>query len=204
MFVNGHAVTPAAGWSILDAARAVDISVPTLCHHLACRVTDRAGSAWCRLTAGRGFALARGHGLDADGSAVSPGGAVDESDPFLRFDPGGRNAAAEVTDGVYPLTPTTGRVLEHYHGGSMSRRVAGLHALVPEAVAELHPADAAGVGIAEGDQVRLTSRRGSVCARARLIPGIARGTVFLPFHFTEAAANELTIAALDPVAKIPE
>jgi predicted molibdopterin-dependent oxidoreductase YjgC len=86
----------------------------------------------------------------------------------------------------------------------MSRRVAGLHALVPEAVAEIHPADAARAHVGEGERVRIRSRRGSVCARARLTPGITRGVVFLPFHFAEAAANKLTIGALDPVAKIPE
>jgi formate dehydrogenase major subunit/formate dehydrogenase alpha subunit len=121
-----------------------------------------------------------------------------------RFTPVVETPPAEAPDAEYPLTLTTGRVLEHYHGGSMSRRVAGLNTLVPGAVAELHPADAARRGVGAGDRVRVTSRRGSVCARARLTPGIARGTVFLPFHFAEAAANELTIGALDPVAKIPE
>ena len=121
-----------------------------------------------------------------------------------RFTPVAAAPAAEIPDAAYPLTLTTGRVLEHYHGGSMSRRVAGLNALVPEALAEIHPADAAGRGIADGERVRVSSRRGSVAARARLTPGIARGTVFLPFHFAEAAANELTIGALDPIAKIPE
>jgi predicted molibdopterin-dependent oxidoreductase YjgC len=121
-----------------------------------------------------------------------------------RFTPVAETPAAEPPDAEYPLTLTTGRVLEHYHGGSMSRRVAGLRVLVPEAVAEVHPADAANGGFGDGERLRISSRRGSVRACARLTPGIARGTVFLPFHFVEAAANELTIGALDPVAKIPE
>jgi formate dehydrogenase major subunit/formate dehydrogenase alpha subunit len=120
-----------------------------------------------------------------------------------RFTPVTQTRPAEVPDAEYPLTLTTGRVLEHYHGGSMSRRVAGLDALVPEAVAELHPADAAAHGVRDGARIRVGSRRGRVQARARLVPGMARGTVFLPFHFAEAAANELTIGALDPAAKIP-
>jgi anaerobic selenocysteine-containing dehydrogenase len=86
----------------------------------------------------------------------------------------------------------------------MSRRVAGLNALAPEAIVEIHPADGARLGIATRRSVRVSSRRGGVTARAKLVAGIARGTVFLPFHFAEAAANELTIGALDPLAKIPE
>ena len=86
----------------------------------------------------------------------------------------------------------------------MSRRVATLDWLVPEAVVELHPAGAARAGVADGGRVRLRSRRGAVTAVARVTGGIAPGTVFMAFHFAEAAANLLTHAALDPVAKIPE
>ena len=86
----------------------------------------------------------------------------------------------------------------------MTRRVAALDWLVPEATVEVHPRDAVRFGVADGARVRLRSRRGAVTARARLTPGISEGTVFMPFHFVEAAANELTHAALDPVAKIPE
>jgi anaerobic selenocysteine-containing dehydrogenase len=68
----------------------------------------------------------------------------------------------------------------------------------------VHPGDAARFGVADGDRVRLRSRRGAVTARARLTPDIRAGAVFMSFHFAEAAANELTHAALDPVAKIPE
>jgi len=112
--------------------------------------------------------------------------------------------AAEVPDADYPLVLTTGRVLEHYHSGTMTRRVPALDWLVPEALVEVHPGDAARFDVADGDRVRLRSRRGAVTARARLTPGIREGAVFMPFHFAEAAANELTHAALDPVAKIPE
>jgi predicted molibdopterin-dependent oxidoreductase YjgC len=111
---------------------------------------------------------------------------------------------AEVPDAEYPLLLTTGRVLEHYHGGTMTRRVPGLHWLVPETIVELHPADAGRRGIVDGQPVRLRSRRGTITARARVTAGIVKGTVFAPFHFAEAAANLLTHAALDPVAKIPE
>jgi predicted molibdopterin-dependent oxidoreductase YjgC len=107
-------------------------------------------------------------------------------------------------DAEYPLTLTTGRVLEHYHGGTMTRRVPGLNQLVAGAVVEIHPGDAARAGVADGDAICVRSRRGAVTARARVTGGIAPGVVFMPFHFAEAAANVLTHAALDPVAKIPE
>ena len=123
---------------------------------------------------------------------------------LARFTPVSHQPPAEPPDAEYPLVLTTGRVLEHYHGGTMSRRVTALDWLVPEAVVELHPADAMRAGVTDGAGVRLRSRRGAVPARARLTGGITPGTVFMPFHFAEAAANLLTHAALDPVAKIPE
>ncbi len=121
-----------------------------------------------------------------------------------RFTPVAHRAPAEAPDADYPLVLTTGRVLEHYHGGTMTRRVAGLHWLVPEAFVEIHPEDARRSGVTDGGVARLRSRRGTVVARARVTEGIVPGTVFMPFHFAEAAANDLTHAALDPVAKIPE
>ena len=121
-----------------------------------------------------------------------------------RFTPVAHRAPAEVPDADYPLVLTTGRVLEHSHGGTMTRRVAGLGWLVPEASVEIHPEDARRFGLADGGLARLSSRRGAVVARCRVTAGIAPGTVFMPFHFAEAAANDLTHAALDPIAKIPE
>lgn len=111
---------------------------------------------------------------------------------------------AEVPDEEYPLILTTGRVLWHYHTGSMTRRSAGLDAICPEAEVELNHQDAARLGIADGQRVRISSRRGSVEATARVDSVVGAGVVFMPFHFAEAAANKLTIAALDPVGKIPE
>jgi predicted molibdopterin-dependent oxidoreductase YjgC len=112
--------------------------------------------------------------------------------------------AAELTDEEYPYILTTGRSLEHFHTGTLSRRTAGLLELGPPAPCELHPDDAAEAGLAEGDTVEVTSRRGSVRARAVVAKRSRKGTVFMPFHFREAAANILTNDALDPVAKIPE
>jgi predicted molibdopterin-dependent oxidoreductase YjgC len=111
---------------------------------------------------------------------------------------------AEEPDAEFPLVLTTGRILPHYHGGTMTRRVAGLEWRQPEAFVEMHPADAAALGLGDGTAVTLRSRRGSLTTRLRVTPGIAPGTVFMPFHYAEAAANVLTHAALDPVARIPE
>ena len=121
-----------------------------------------------------------------------------------RFTAVAHEAPAESPDSEYPLVLTTGRVLEHYHGGSMTRRVASLDWLVAEAVLEINPADAAQHGVSSGRRVQVRSRRGAITARAVVTDGIAPGTVFLPFHFAEAAANVLTHEALDPIAKIPE
>jgi len=104
----------------------------------------------------------------------------------------------------YPLFLTTGRVGPHYHTGTMTRQGVGLTRLYPEALAEIHPADADRLGIRDGERVRLTTRRGSVEAKAQVTERSAQGEVFLPFHFHESPANRLTAAALDPVALIPE
>ncbi len=111
---------------------------------------------------------------------------------------------AEQPDDQYPLVLTTGRVLYHWHGGTMSRRVEGLNEICPEALVEISPIDGRALGIEDGEMVRVTSRRGEVVAKAQVVDRTDQGVVFMTFHFKEAAANLLTIAALDPVAKIPE
>ena len=112
--------------------------------------------------------------------------------------------AAEVPDAEYPHLLTTGRYLYHWHTRTMTGRVPGLEELCPPAPCEIHPEDAAALGIADGDDVRVTSRRGAVVARAAVTERSPRGTVFMAFHFREAAANVLTHNAIDPIAKIPE
>jgi len=111
---------------------------------------------------------------------------------------------AELPDSDYPLGLITGRLLYQYHTGTMSRRAPGLVEKAPECRVEMAPADAAQYGIADGELVRVRSRRGEITARAQISPKAVAGTIFIPFHFAEAAANKLTIAALDPVCKIPE
>jgi len=109
----------------------------------------------------------------------------------------------EQPDDEYPFILTTGRVLEHWHGGTMTRNSA-LNEAYPEARVEIHPADAEIHGIRDGDPVRVESRRGKIFLRALVTEKTSVGLVFIPFHFAEAAANLLTNDALDPQAKIPE
>ena len=111
--------------------------------------------------------------------------------------------AVEPVDDEYPFILTTGRLLEHWHGGTMTRH-SELNTLYPEARVEIHPADAEIHGIRDGMAVKVTSRRGEIVVRASVTEKTTVGVVFLPWHFAEAAANLLTIDALDPQAKIPE
>jgi formate dehydrogenase alpha subunit len=110
---------------------------------------------------------------------------------------------AEPPDDEFPFILTTGRVLEHWHGGSMTRH-SQLDALYPEAFVEVHEVDAARLSLKTGDVVRVASRRGAVVLRVSVSPKTNPGVVFIPMHFAEAAANLLTIDTLDPFAKIPE
>jgi predicted molibdopterin-dependent oxidoreductase YjgC len=112
--------------------------------------------------------------------------------------------AAELTDTEYPFTLTTGRLMFHFHTGTMTRRSKKLESEVPEAYVEIHPDDAKRIGLNGGRQVRVISRRGQIELGVRITERIKPGIVFIPFHFAEAAANTLTNSAVDPVAKIPE
>ncbi|MGH2947394.1 MAG: formate dehydrogenase subunit alpha [Solirubrobacteraceae bacterium] len=112
--------------------------------------------------------------------------------------------ARELPDDEYPFVLNTGRLLEHWHTGSMTRRSYALDTIAPDAHVYLHADDAAALGVAEGDFVRVTSRRGSIEIRVRISHRETRGSCFIPFHFREAAANVLTIDEIDPTGKIPE
>ncbi len=110
----------------------------------------------------------------------------------------------EWPDAEYPFILTTGRYLFHFHTGTMTRRAKGLHQVCPEGRLQLNPEDAQQLGVADGDEVTVRSRRGQIQIRAEVTENIGRGVVFAPFHFKESPANALTIAELDPIAKIPE
>jgi formate dehydrogenase alpha subunit len=111
---------------------------------------------------------------------------------------------AEMPDDEFPMLLSTGRVLYHWHGGEMTRRAQGLMQIYGNSKVELNPEDAAHLGVNGNKRVRIISRRGKVEAEAWITDRVPPGMIFANFHFPEASANELTIDALDPVAKIPE
>jgi formate dehydrogenase major subunit len=139
-----------------------------------------------------------------------PGQSVVFVDDFPReggrakFVPADIIPANERPDTEYPLVLITGRQLEHWHTGSMTRRATVLDAIEPDPTALIHPLDLAAMGAQPGDVVTIASRRGQVSLYARADDGTPRGAVFVPFCYYEAAINKLTNAALDPYAKIPE
>ncbi len=111
---------------------------------------------------------------------------------------------AETPDDDFPFLLTTGRISFQYHTGTMSRRTAVIEREEPACFIELNPADAEKLGVRDGMKINVRSRRGAIEAEARITERVPEGTVFLPFHYREAAANLLTNPALDPQAKIPE
>ncbi|HYF39791.1 MAG TPA: molybdopterin dinucleotide binding domain-containing protein, partial [Gemmatimonadales bacterium] len=113
-------------------------------------------------------------------------------------------APEELPDEEYPYVMNTGRQMYHWHTGTMTRRSTGLDSREPVPVVDINPMDALELGVSDGDTVRVTSRRGSMLIGARLSERQARGQIFIPFHFREAAANLLTSPRLDPYAKIAE
>lgn len=111
---------------------------------------------------------------------------------------------AELPDDTYPFILTTGRVIYHYHTGTMTMKSKGLNMLAPECFVEISANDAAKTGLSQGETALVTSRRGKIKAKIEISPKAVDGTLFIPFHFANAAANRLTNAKLDPIAKIPE
>jgi formate dehydrogenase major subunit len=121
-----------------------------------------------------------------------------------RLVPVGIVSPAEEPDSQYPMVLTTGRQLEHWHTGSMTRRAGVLDALEPDAHVSLSPADMARLGAAAGATIRVETRRGAIELKARPDTAIPSGVIFIPFCYAEAAANVLTNPQLDPFGKIPE
>jgi formate dehydrogenase alpha subunit len=110
---------------------------------------------------------------------------------------------SELPDDEYPYNLSTGRVLYHWSGSTMTGR-SGIEEAYPEATCEIHPRDAANLGVADSDWLEITSRRGSISLRALITKRSPKGTIFIPFHFAEAAVNLLTLETVDPRAKIPD
>ncbi|MEM1429722.1 MAG: formate dehydrogenase subunit alpha [Pseudomonadota bacterium] len=143
-------------------------------------------------------------------SPEDPGQAIVFGDAFprdggrARFTPANVVPPAELPDAEYPFVLITGRQLEHWHTGSMTRRASVLDAVEPEANCSMHPRTLRRLGVEPGQMVRLTTRRGTVSVMVRSDRAVAEDNVFLPFAFVEAAANILTNPSLDPYGKIPE
>ncbi len=193
---------------------------------LARRIDDRSGCRWDYPDAQSVFAEMRTvmpsiagvdwARLEREGSVTYPCGTDGVSHPVIftdgfptadgrgRFVPAEFTTADELPDADYPLVLITGRVLEHWHTGAMTRRANALDALEPQAFAAMHPRDVARLGLAAGRMARLETRRGAIELTVRIDEGIAPGQVFMPFCYVEAAANLLTNPALDPYGKIPE
>ena len=137
-----------------------------------------------------------------------PGVPIRFTDGFPRgkgkFEPAEFAPARELPNSDYPLVLNTGRVLQHWHTGTMTRRAKALDAMVPEALLEMTTEDMASLNVEDGERVRVVSRRGEITVKVAASGKPSTGSVFLPFHFKEAAANLLTIDALDPYGKIPE
>jgi formate dehydrogenase major subunit len=141
---------------------------------------------------------------NSDGIQVLMGETFPTSNGLGKFVPRPFLPAKELPDDEYPFILNTGRVLEHWHTGTMTRRTRALHAIRPRPMVEIHPDDLEILGLEDGERVVIESRRGAIALAAEASRRVTPGTVFVPFHFREAAANVLTIDALDPHGKIPE
>jgi formate dehydrogenase major subunit len=141
---------------------------------------------------------------DSPGEAVVFGAGFPRAGGSGRFAPADIIAPDEMPDAEFPMVLITGRLLEHWHTGSMTRRSRLLDAMEPEAHCSLHPETLRRLAVAPGDLVRLVTRRGAITTMARADRSVSPDMVFAPFAFVEAAANLLTNSALDPYGKIPE
>jgi formate dehydrogenase major subunit len=140
----------------------------------------------------------------SDGTVVMFDERFNTSDGLAHLVPAEWLPARELPDDEYPFVLNTGRLLEHWHTGSMTRRSFALDTIAPRAEVYLNPEDALRLGLVDGSMARVRSRRGEIELHVRVSSREARGNVFIPFHFREASANLLTIDAIDPVGKIPE
>ncbi|SLN72719.1 formate dehydrogenase subunit alpha [Ruegeria meonggei] len=138
------------------------------------------------------------------GQAIVFGDGFPRADGRARFTPASVIPPDEAPDEEYPMIATTGRQLEHWHTGSMTRRATVLDAVEPEANCSMNPRQLKLMGIEPGELIRLTTRRGSIEIMVRADRAIAEDMVFIPFAYVEAAANILTNSAIDPYGKIPE
>ena len=141
---------------------------------------------------------------DDPGQSIVFGDGFPRQDGRARFTPASITAPAESPDADYPMILTTGRQLEHWHTGSMTRRASVLDWAEPEANASLHPKTLRRLGVEPGEMIRIETRRGAIEIMGRADRGVSEDMIFVPFAYVEAAANVLTNPQLDPYGKIPE
>ena len=190
--VSSDAVQPVANWNYPCASAVWD--------EIAALTPSMAGISYERLDHG---------GIQWPcPNAEHPGTPILHKEKFTRglgkFTPLTFREPVENPDEEYPFTLNTGRILQHWHGGTMSRRSEGLDWIVPEGEIQINDKDGAQLRVSTGDLIRVVSRRAEVTGKAHLTAKLPRGMVFMTFHFAEVPANALTGDAVDPVAKIPE
>lgn len=195
-------------WIIQEIARRMGLDWDYAGPHevfaeLAAAMPSYAGITWAALE-NTGAVVAPKAAVNAPSQPVLFGKSFPTAHGLGRFKPVEPSSAAELPDADYPLVLITGRVLEHWHTGSMTRRAAVLDALDPSPWCSLHPQDLAHLGMTSGDTATLETRRGAIRLEVRADEGVQPGSVFMAFCYVEAAANLLTQPALDPFGKIPE
>lgn len=168
-------------------------------------ISDYYGITWDRIDEEKGVFWPC-PSLDHPGTPrLYEGGKFAHPDGKARFQPVEWRPAAEEPDSEYPIILTTGRVVSHYLSGTQTRRIGALVDQYPQPLCEIHPLLAQKLGVAEGDFVKVESRRGSVTVRASVVKTIRPDTVFVPYHWPlDRAANNMTIRAIDPMSNIPE
>jgi formate dehydrogenase major subunit len=209
----GRAALPLPGearedlWIIVELARRLGLPwqhrpVGEVYAEMAALMPSLAHITWERI--GREHAVTYPtRGPDLPGEEIVFGDRFPTPDGRARLVPAGLSDPAELPDARYPLVLITGRQLEHWHTGTMTRRAAVLDALEPLPSASLAPAELRRRGLSPGERVRVATRRGTIELPVRAEPGLPEGLVFIPFAYREAAANLLTHPALDPFGKIP-
>lgn len=206
--VNPPGEAKADSWIIQQIAqrigvRGFDKSVPQVYEEMRGLMPSIAGISWDRLEQNESVTYPCANASDPGQGVVF----VDDfptDDGKARLVPARLITADEQPDATYPFVLITGRMLEHWHTGSMTRRSRVLDEIEPVPVVDVHPQDLERLGVAPGAEVVISSRRGVLSSHARAEPAMQRGEIFLPFCFVEAAANLLTNEALDPFGKIPE
>ncbi|HKD62178.1 MAG TPA: molybdopterin dinucleotide binding domain-containing protein, partial [Terracidiphilus sp.] len=168
-------------------------------------VSDYYGISWERIDREKGVFWPCPSADHPGTPRLYEGNKFNHPDGKARFHPVEWQPAAEETDNQYPIILTTGRVVSHYLSGTQTRRIGALEDQYPQPLCEIHPLLAGKLGIAEGDFVKVESRRGSVTVRASVVKTIRPDTVFVPYHWPlDRAANNMTVRALDPISNIPE